>query len=113
MAAAGGSLRGATTEARGGADGASAKNGKAGPMQRRVDLRPARNEATTAESESNPVHVLVRVALGLTFSLVLMDHWMDHFLPSHLKSVVLVGRQLSCEGINTKHESTPSGLKTT
>ena len=113
MAAAGGSLRGATTEARGGADRVLAKNGKAGPMQRRVDVQPARNEATSAESESNPVHVLVRVALGLTFPLVLMDHWMDHFFPSHLKSVVLVGGRLSREGINTKYESTPSGLKTT
>mgnify|MGYP007071367166 FL=1 len=101
MAAAGGSLRGATTEARGRADGALAQNGQAGPMQRQVDVQPARNEATTAESESNPVHVLVRVALGLTFSLVLMDHWMDHFLPSHLESVVLVDGSLDRSGALT------------
>ena len=67
------------------------------------------------DSESTCAHdqILLRFVIGLTFLLVLMDHWIDHFLPSHLKSVVLVGRWLSREGINTKHESTSSGLKTT
>ena len=53
------------------------------------------------ESACTHDQILLRFVVGLTFLLMLMDHWIDHFLPSHLESVVLVDGSLDRSGALT------------